>query len=100
MEYRDIDGRIVEIGDLIIISHQSYLSRHIYLGSTNKRIIISKVKATASRRSNDGIIEWQYHVNSYDLSRHNTGFKRYPTDCYIAEKNYGVPENLKKFAKY
>jgi len=106
----DIEGKNIEVGDLILLAKNGLLSKSYVLGETKKALIVSckRIKYKYIRHNNPseiekkqvegeaiGDIDWAGHRN---LDEHNAKqYLYYPPDILILEKNAEIPEKLRKY---
>ena len=92
----DINGDLVEVGDVIIIPKFGNLSKHVVLGFSENMIILSCYKYKRMWLTG----EHYYRCVNNEIEKHE---HRYYNDKYnqvlIIQKNIAIPENLRKFVK-
>lgn len=92
-QIKDIEGNILNVGDIILIPKNSYLSKHIILGFTDRHMILSCFRRTLNTFS------WIIVNNNVSQHEH----KQYIYKCantYKIGKIDEFPEKLRKFVKY
>lgn len=98
-EYYDLNGRLIEVGDIIIIPRHSYLRKCIVLGFTNSGSLKLSVFKIYQPLTNQSGYSWMTNENNVEL--HNSMFylKQFAPGTYICEKHAIIPEELRKFIK-
>jgi len=87
--YTDIEGREIEIGDVVLRPMWGTLNKHIVLGFTP-----STIKLSCFRHAHSSM---GYFKN---FTQHNSmQYLRWIPDLFIYKKNVEIPENLRKFIK-
>jgi len=106
----DIEGKNIEVGDLILLAKNGLLSKSYVLGKTKQALIVSchrgdykwshsyepntGISSKKVECKNKGYITWDSYRN---LDKHNAKqYLYYPPDILILEKNAEIPENLRK----
>ena len=101
----DIEGKNIEVGDLILLAKNGLLSKSYVLGKTKKALIVSCKRLNFKYYHSDtslkkiegeamGDIDWTSYRN---LDKHNAKqYLYYLPDILILEKNAKIPENLRK----
>lgn len=108
----DIEGNKVEIGDLLLVAKISKLQKHIVLGFSKKCIILSCSRGLGEWRRPVNGGNYEFVVTGYsdkapilwrdnrDYTKHNSKqYIQYIPDILVIKKNFGIPENLRKFVK-
>ena len=107
----DIEGKNIEVGDLILLAKNGLLSKSYVLGETKKALIVSckrinykykyihhnnpsEIEKKQAEGEAIGAIDWTSYRN---LDKHNAKqYLYYPPDILILGKNAKIPENLRK----
>ena len=92
----DIDGQLIDIGDVVIIPRNSKLRKCVVLGFTNS----GRIKLSAYRQSSSYCREG-WLTSEPDIQLHNGMFYvdlRW-SDIYVCCKGTVIPEQLRKFIK-
>ena len=98
-QVKDIDGDMLNVGDIIIMSSYSSLLKCLILGFTDRSIVIS--------RSSRSFPNWageskRYLSSDNDINNHDS--KQYISSRYIRVYKIGeideFPEKLLKFVKH
>ena len=96
MVFKDIEDRELKIGDVIIIPKYSNLSKHLVLGFTERHVIVS---CFYKKWNNSTDIAYRYANNNIREHEHKYYNHKY-SQFYILERNFDIPEHLRKFVKY
>jgi hypothetical protein len=97
MVFKDIENRELKIGDVIIIPKYSNLSKHLVLGFTEKHVIVSCfMKHYQNYRPEKGYRTCNNNISEHDDRYYNHKYSQF----YIVERNFDIPEHLRKFVKY
>ena len=96
-ELKYINGGEPQVGDVVLIAAFSKLRKAIILGFTNNYVVLSC--STTTRMSWKGYnISYIIHPNSLDEHDNRYYCPRYK-DFYIIQRNFDIPEKLRKFVK-
>ena len=95
MVFKDIEDRELKIGDVIIIPKYSNLSKHLVLGFTERHVIVSCFMKSWKDH------EYAYRCENNNISEHEHRYYNHKySQFYIVERNFDIPEHLRKFVKY
>jgi hypothetical protein len=93
---KDVFGKDIEVGDLIAVAVLSKFVRAIVLGYTKQSLILSCHR----KRISNTYCSTSWKTDGFEDIEHDNKYYEYRwRDMLIIEKNFGIPENLRKFVK-